>query len=200
MADIATALWLILWVGIGLRLYATLAELAVVGDSVTEAGTGLQDAGATIEDALSQIPLIGTGAGNVVGDAFDGVGSPLAQAGADLERLLLIVAAVLGLLLVAVALIPWLNRYIPWRHSRWQRLNAGDRAIHGGEAVRAGAVPDAELQRVLASRAMNRLEYADLLSHTPDPIGDFVAGRFDRLAAAELADSGLAPIEPPSGG
>jgi hypothetical protein len=168
--------------------------------SVEAAGTAFRNAGTTLAEALSQVPVIGEGAGNLVRGAFEGIGSPLVQAGTDLERLLLIIAALLGLLVAAVALIPWLNRYLPWRRNRWQRLRAGDQAINRGHAVRVGTIPDAELQRVLASRAMNRLEYADLLDHTPDPIGDFVAGRFDRLAAAELADSGLMPKAPSSGG
>jgi hypothetical protein len=47
------------------------------------------------------------------------------------------------------------------------------------------------LQRELATRAINRLSYPDLLEHTPDPFGDFAAGRFDRLVKAELASVGL---------
>ena len=112
-------------------------------------------------------------------------------AGADLERLLLIIAAVLGLLLVAVALIPWLNRYLPWRRQRWSELNAGDRVIRRSPAVRGAVVTDAEVQRVLATRALYRLDYADLLDQSPDPIGDFVGGRYDRLARAELESIGL---------
>jgi hypothetical protein len=190
-ADIATAVWVVVWVTLGIRLYGALANLAIVGTSLGDAGDGLRDAGATIENALTQIPLIGEGAGNVVGDAFDAVGSPLVEAGADLERLLLIIAAVLGLLLVAVALIPWLNRYIPWRRARWQRLNAGDRAIRQSAALRESRVSTADVQRVLATRALYRLEYADLLDKTPDPIGDFVEGRYALLASAELENVGL---------
>jgi hypothetical protein len=87
-ADIATIGWVVVWVTIGIRLYGTLANLATVGTSIGDAGDGLHNAGATIENALTQIPLIGEGAGNVVGDAFDAVGSPLVQVGSDLERLL----------------------------------------------------------------------------------------------------------------
>jgi hypothetical protein len=98
---------------------------------------------------------------------------------------------VLGLLLVAVALIPWLNRYLPWRRTRWQRLNAGDRAIRQSPALRESRVGVADVQRVLATRALYRLEYAELLDQTPDPIGDFVEGRYALLAKAELESVGL---------
>jgi hypothetical protein len=191
VADLATATWVAFWAYLGFRLWDALSQLAVVGTSIGDAGESFESAGSTLEGILSQVPLVGEGAGNLVGDAFRGIGGPLVDAGADLERLLLIIAAVLGLLLVAVALIPWLNRYVPWRRERWSELNAGDRAIRRSPAVQASEVADADLQRVLAARALYRLDYADLLDQTPDPIGDFVGGRYDRLARAELESIGL---------
>jgi hypothetical protein len=56
----------------------------------------------------------------------------------------------------------------------------------GSTPVRA-----AELDRLLASRALHRLEYAKLLEFTPDPFGDWTAGRLDRLVQAELESTGL---------
>jgi len=50
---------------------------------------------------------------------------------------------------------------------------------------------DDAMQRALAFRALNRLPYPELLEHTADPFGDFAAGRYDRLARAELASVGL---------
>jgi hypothetical protein len=191
VADVATLAWMFLWVSIGLQLYATLSQLSSVGVDIGETGVGLERAAATLRLAMSQVPLVGEGVGDLLGGALEGIGSPLVQAGTDLERLLLIIAAVLGLLLVAVFLIPWLLRYLPWRYARWERLNAGDRVIRRG----ARDVSAADLERVLAGRAINRMEYDDLLDYSPDPIGDFVAGRFDRLAAAELASAGLRPRE-----
>lgn len=191
VADLATALWVGFWAYFGIRLYDALSQLAVVGTSIGDAGEAFESAGGTLQGVLSQIPLVGEGAGNIVRDAFNGIGGPLVDAGADLERLLLIIAAVLGLLLVAVAVIPWLNRYLPWRRRRLGELNAADRAIRRSPAVRGSEVTDADLQRVLATRALNRLDYADLLDQSPDPIGDFVGGRYDRLARAELESVGL---------
>jgi hypothetical protein len=187
VADGATLVWILLWLFIGVQVYTGLAELASVGTSIGDAGAGFDSAGATLEGVLSQLPVVGPGVADLVGSAFDGVADPLVTAGADLEELLVTVAAVLALLVVAVALIPWLNRYLPWRRQRWQRLNAGDRAI------RHAIAPPPELERVLATRAISRLEYADLLAHTPDPIADFLAGRYDRLARAELTSAGLLP-------
>ena len=51
----------------------------------------------------------------------------------------------------------------------------------------------ATIERVLAMRAVTRLDYATLLEYTPDPLGDWAGGRHDRLARAELASVGLRP-------
>jgi hypothetical protein len=48
-----------------------------------------------------------------------------------------------------------------------------------------------ELDRLLASRALHRLEYAKLLEFTPDPFGDWAAGRLEGLVQAELESTGL---------
>ena len=162
-----------------------------MGTSIGDAGEGFESAGSSLEAILSQIPLVGEGAGNIVRDAFQGIGSPLVDAGADLERLLLIIASVLGLLLVAVAVVPWLNRYLPWRRRRLSELNAADRVIRQSASARTAEVADADVERVLATRALYRQDYEDLLEHTPDPIGDFIGGRYDRLAQAELESVGL---------
>jgi hypothetical protein len=113
------------------------------------------------------------------------------QFGTDLERLLIVVAALLGLLVVAVALAPWLNRYLPWRVARWRRLNAAARVIRRHRFAGAAPLEDAEVARILASRALHRLEYDELLEFTSDPFGDWVAGRHDRLVQAELDRVGL---------
>jgi hypothetical protein len=46
-------------------------------------------------------------------------------------------------------------------------------------------------EKFLAARAIYRLDYETLLDYSPDPFGDFAAGRHDRLARAELATVGL---------
>jgi hypothetical protein len=93
---------------------------------------------------------------------------------------------VLTLVLIFATLGPWLTRYLPWRLERLRRTRAGDRAIR-----RAPDVAPAALAEVLALRAVARLDYATLLDFTPDPLGDWAAGRHDRLARAELASVGL---------
>jgi hypothetical protein len=195
-ADIATLLWLTIWINFGVRLYGLLANLAESGRLVRDGGTGITDAGETIGSAIDGVPLIGEGAADGIRGALAAAGEPLIVFGTDLERLIIIIAAVLGALLVAVAIVPWLNRYLPWRIARWRRLNAASRVIRGSKH-RTEPIAEATLQSLLASRAVHRLEYDELLEFSPDPFGDWVAGRHDRLAMAELDRVGLRGVAPP---
>ena len=65
-------------------------------------------------------------------------------------------------------------------------MRAGHRAIR-----RAPSVNRERVEEVLAMRAVARLDYPTLLSYTPDRLGDWASGRYDRLARAELASVGL---------
>jgi hypothetical protein len=193
-ADIATLLWVSIWASLGIRLYGFLANLAGAGRFVREGGLGITNAGDTIGSALERVPVVGERVAGAVRGAFAGAGEPLITFGTDLERLLLIVSALLGLLLVAAAVVPWLNRYLPWRLAKWRRLNAASRAIR---RRRREPIRDTELERLLASRALHRLEYDELLESTPDPFGDWLAGRYGRLADAELDRVGLRAVAAP---
>lgn len=193
-ADVITLLWLTIWITMGVRLYGFLANLAAAGRFVREGGVGITDAGERIGSALEGVPLIGEGAATGVRGALSAAGAPFIAFGTDLERLLLVISALLGLLLIAAAVVPWLNRYLPWRIAKWRRLNAAVRAIRGSRRSRREPIADSALEELLASRAIHRLEYDELLEFTPDPFGDWLAGRHERLALAELDRVGLRAI------
>jgi hypothetical protein len=188
-ADVATWAWVFLWVTIGARIYLAIAGFAEAGRALARGGTSLQTAGADLGGQLSGIPLIGESIGSGTTGAFRTAGEPLIYVGSQLVELLLFIATLLAILVVAVALLPWLSRYLPWRAKRLADLRAANRASR--RAPRN--TPPAAIERLLASRALHRLSYPELLSETPDPLGDFVSGRYDRLARAELASVGLRP-------
>jgi hypothetical protein len=189
VADVATWTWVSLWVVLAFRLYSRLAEFAEVGRAIGRGGTNIQSAGGQIADSLGGLPFVGEQVRGLTRSAFGSAGEPFISVGGQLEQLLLMIAALLGILVLAVTLLPWLNRYLPWRARRLAELRAAHRAIY----LAPRAVPDADVQRLLASRAFHRLTYRELLAHSPDPIGDFAGGRHDRLARAELESVGLRP-------
>ena len=187
-ADLMTALWLAIWGLIAWRLFELLASFAEAGRLLRTGGDTMTQSGRDLGSALAGVPLVGEGLQNVAERAFAGAGVPLSGFGSDLEGFVLLIAAVISLLVLAVPLLPWLSRYVPWRRERLVRLRAGNRAISVAPKVASAAVDE-----VLALRAITRLEFGELLAFSSDPIGDWVTGRHDRLARAELASVGLRP-------
>lgn len=188
VADLATVLWLAFWGSIVWQLYRFLAGFAEAGRTIRGGGETMIQTGRDLSESLSGLPLVGSQVQDVTRDAFAGAGRPLTEFGTQLEQFILVVAVVLATLLALVTLVPWLTRYVPWRWERLRRVRAAHRAIRT-----ASDLGDADVERALAMRAVTRLDYANLLQFTPDPLGDWAGGRHDRLARAELASVGLRP-------
>jgi hypothetical protein len=188
VADLATLLWVVFWGNIVWQLFQFLAGFAEAGRTIRAGGQNMVQSGRDLGDSLAGLPLVGSQVRDLARNAFAGAGGPLSDFGTQLEQFIFIVAVVLALLLALVTLGPWLNRYLPWRWARLQRVRAAHRAIRT-----APDVGDDSIKRALAMRAFTRLDYSTLLEYTPDPFGDWVSGRHDRLARAELASVGLRP-------
>ncbi len=189
VADFATWGWVALWVVVADRLYTTIAAFAAIGRSLSEGGLHIEQAGDQLGGTLSGVPFIGEQARGLAVSAFGTAGQPFVYVGDQLQQLILLLAALLAIVVLAVTLVPWLFRYVPWRAKRLARLRAAHRAIR----VAPRDVSSSAVERLLASRALHRLTYGELLAASPDPFGDFASGRFDRLARAELASVGLRP-------
>ena len=191
VADIATLTWVAIWISIGVGLYRFLAQLAGAGRFISDSGNGLDGIGVRLAGALQGVPLVGKGAADGIRTGFSAAADPMIRFGGDLERLLILIAALLGLLLAAAALVPWLES-VPAVADR--RLAAPQRrsARHPETSVRA-VRPDrgGRARAHPRLRALHRLEYDELLEFAPDPFGDWVAGRHERLARAELDRVGL---------
>jgi len=188
VADLATLLWVVFWGNIVWQLFQFLAGFAEAGRTIRAGGQNMVQSGRDLGDSLAGLPLVGSQVRDLARNAFAGAGGPLSDFGTQLEQFIFIVAMVLAILLALVTLGPWLNRYLPWRWARLQRVRAAHRAIRT-----APDVGDDSIKRALAMRAFTRLDYSTLLEYTPDPFGDWVSGRHDRLARAELASVGLRP-------
>lgn len=187
IADLATWAWVAIWTVIGFRIHDAISAFAEAGRVLKSGGENIQGAGAQLGDSLNDVPLVGEGIDSLTTGAFETAGAPLIQAGQELESLLILIARLLALLVVGVMLVPWLARYVPWRAERLSTVRAAHRAIRRAPVH----VSDAMMQRALATRALNRLTYPELLEYTSDPFGDYAAGHYGRLAKAELASVGL---------
>ena len=186
-ADLSTWGWVALWSVVSFRIHATIAGFAEAGHALQQGGIAIHDAGGQVGGSLDGLPLVGAGAGDLVRRAFGAAGEPFVFVGGELFDLLILVARLLAILVLAVAVVPWLSRYVPWRAERLARLRAADAAIR-----RRPTGADAEsIDHLLASRAIHRLSWDELLADSRDPVGDFLAGRDKALARAELRSVGL---------
>jgi hypothetical protein len=188
VADLATLAWVVFWGGVVWQLFRFLVGFQDAGRTIRAGGETAIKSGRDLGDALAGMPLVGTQVHDLARDAGSGVGQPLSDFGTQLEEFIFVVALVLALLLALVTLVPWLYRYLPWRWARLQRVRAAHRAIRT-----AHDLGDADVARILALRAVTRLDYSTLLEYSADPLGDWAEGRHDRLARAELASVGLRP-------
>jgi len=187
-ADLATLAWVVFWGNIVWQLFQFLSSFAAAGRTIRSGGQAMAASGVDLGESLAGLPLVGSQVRDIARDALGAAGRPLSDFGTELEQFIFVVALVLALLLALVTLTPWLTRYIPWRWERLQRVRTAHRAIR-----KSPDVSDAQIERVLAMRAVTRLDYSGLLEYTPDPLGDWATGRHDRLARAELASVGLRP-------
>ena len=186
LADLTTILWVVFWSVVVWQLFQFLSGFAQAGRSVQAGGNTMIQSGRDLGESLAGLPLVGAQVRDITRDAFAGAGTPLSSFGTELERFIFVIAFVLAALLAIVTLVPWLSRYLPWRVGRLRRVRAAHQAIRTGTDL-----SDADTRRMLAMRAVSRLEYDDLLEYTPDPLGDWAAGRHEALARAELASQGL---------
>ncbi len=188
IADVATLLWVAFWGNVVWQLFQFLSSFAEAGRRVHGGGETMIQGGRDLGESLAGLPLVGSQARDVARNVFAGAGGPLSDFGTELEQFIFVVAIVLALLLALVTLAPWLYRYLPWRWGRVRSVRAAHRAIRTMPGM-----ADLSVERVLAMRAVTRLDYATLLEYSPDPLGDWTNGRLDRLARAELASEGLRP-------
>jgi hypothetical protein len=185
IADAATALWVIFWAAIAIQLYSVLSGIARAARLIHDGGVNLRAAGADIGANASGVPVVGPELSGVVRNSFTAAANPFVDFGTELETLGFVLAVVISLLVLAVPLVPWLFRYLPWRVARLRRVRAAHRV------TRSPSLPSGFAEKMLASRAVYGLDYQTLLDYSPDPFGDFAKGKYDRLAAAELATAGL---------
>ena len=188
IADLSTIVWVAFWGYLAWQLYEFLVGFAEAGRTIRTGGQGMIQSGVDLGDSLAGLPFVGPQLQGIARDAFGGAGRPLADFGTEIEQFIVVVAVVLALLLALVTLVPWLQRYIPWRWQRLRQMRAAHRAIRI-----APGTGNRKVEEVLAMRAVSRLDYSTLLEYTPDPLGDWSRGRHDRLARAELASVGLRP-------
>ena len=181
-AVVVAALGLFAWLGI--QVHDVVAELAVLGEGVQDAGTAVEGAFRRAADGVEGAPLVGGDIADGLREAGEGTGGNAAELGKAGEDGVHRMANLLGVLTFAIPAALLLFQTLPRRVAEVRRLTAAHRAL--GEA-------NGERRRLLAMRAAFSLPYGTLLRYTPDPLGDLAAERYEPLVRAAYEDAGLRP-------
>ena len=188
--DVVAVGLVVFFAWLGMRTYDVVDRLSVLGTGVVQAGTTVQDGFGSVADAVNGLPVIGDDLADALTGAGAGSGGQLVdlgQAGVDSVRRL---AWSLGLLVFALPTVLLLVAVLPRRIRQVRALTAASVVL---------ATPHcAEHRRLLAMRAAFGLPYGTLLRYTRDPLGDLAADRLDPLVRAALDDAGLRPRPGPA--
>lgn len=176
-------LWVLGWLLMGAIAGVQLWQLSHLSDTVVESGEALEAVGSGLE-ALSALPVIGDGPARLGHDVSE-TAVRVQERGATSRQNVRVLSVVLGLSIALIPTTPVLGLYIPFRRAQARE----ERAIRG-VITEAGA--DSAFEAFLAHRAVQRLPYDVLSQVTSDPWGDLKAGRYRRLANAELTRLGMA--------
>jgi hypothetical protein len=188
--DVLVVLWVLVWVRLAVAVHGATLALAVPGERMRDAGSGLagrlRDAGS----AVGSLPVVG----DQVASPFDGAGRAadrIADAGAAQVQAVHELAWWLGLVVGAAPVLLLLAVYVPLRWRFVREATAGQRYVESAAAASAG--PGRELD-LFALRALARQPLHRLARVSPDPARAWRDGDPDvvrALAELELRDSGL---------
>ena len=184
VGDVLLLLWVAVWIELARVVHRATLALAVPGEEIQSAGTGLagklRDAGSTV----GSVPLVG----DDVRVPFDGAGDAadrIASAGAAQVDAVHTLAFWLGLCVGAIPILIVLAVYLPLRWRFVRTATAGQRFVDSGS--------DLDL---FALRAMTNQPLHRLARISDDPVAAWRAGDaavVRDLAVLEMRDVGLAP-------
>jgi hypothetical protein len=191
LTDLAVLALLALFAWLGFKVHDAVAELAVLGRGVNEAGTAVQGGFDAAAASVEGIPVVGDEIAGAFTSAGAGTGGNVAALGERGEDAVSDLANLLGLVVFLVPALLALAIFLPPRVRQIRRLTAADRLVGRTDGQVTG-----ERRRFLAMRAAFSLPYTTLARYTSDPFGDLAAERYDALVAAALDDAGLRASAP----
>ena len=181
IGDALLLVWIVVWARIGLHLTDLVDRLGGPGRTIASAGTQLEGGLEGAAGGAGRVPVVGGALEGVFGDAA-GAGETLRDAGTTQAEVAHQVAVALGLAVAGLAIAVALIRYLPGRLQWIRDARSASALLVGANDLRVFAI------RAVANRPLHELRRV-----SPDPGADLAAGRFDRLAALELAELGLRP-------
>jgi hypothetical protein len=179
LLDGAVAVWVLVWLRVGVAVHDAVDQLAAPGRALERAGRDLSDGLGGAADRAGDVPLLGDELSDPLSSA-SGAGDALARAGALQQDAVGLLAVVLALVVAGLPVLVVLLRWLPARL-------AFAREHRAAVALRA----DVELW---ALRAALHRPLTELAGLGPDAVGRWRRGEpgaADALAALERRSVGL---------
>ena len=176
--DFTLLLWTIAWVWMGISVGREVRGLAELSDTAGRSGAAVAEVG----EVIAGLPLIGDQATNAAeGVATAGRDAVVAAEGARSSARR--VGTLLGVSIALIPTSPVLLLYVPGRIAMRRERRALRASLAAGRT--------ADLDRLLAERAVTHLPYRRLRRVTNDPGAALRRGDHSALADAELEWYGL---------
>lgn len=184
--DVVLAIWVALWIVLGIRVGDEMRGLADLSETVIRSGVAVTESAEAL-DSISNVPFVGGQVDEAISRARE-AGESARASGRSSERSVQNLSILLGLAIAIIPSLPIVGFYVPVRLSLVREAAAVRDAMAAGD--------DDQLAELLAGRAAHTLPYRRLAAVSADPIEDLRAGRYGPLAAAELERLGLAELIP----
>jgi hypothetical protein len=172
--DVAVAAWAVLWLALALAVVQSTRDVAKLGGTVSQTGAAVSQVGGIIND----IPLLPSDVSGASG-SVQAAGDSAQVSGAEGEDAANQLGIYLGIAIAVIPSVPIIGLYLPIRLTRVRERRVAKQALvlHGG---------DPKFQEFLARRAVEKLDYEDIMAVSAHPWDDMKQGRFTALATAEL--------------
>ena len=183
--DLLVVLWTVAWLALGIAVGSFVGRLGAVGDGMENTGRAIGRAGDAI-DQLSDVPLVGEGFATVAQE-IQGIGRETVQNGRSVEDDVDSLALLIGAGLALGPTLPILALWVPPRVSRERERHTLRKSLKSDDRVALA---------YLANRAVATRLFRELRKASDDPVADLAAGRYEALAALELAHHSLGSLRP----
>ncbi len=189
LVDAALIAWTVTWVVVGMAVAREVRGLTQLSSTVVSGGQVLRATGQEL-GALADLPFIGGQIGDVQRQLEDTADQAIAS-GRDSAGRVKSLSGLLGWCIALIPTVPLVALYTPLRVARIREVRAVRQLL-------AETGMDPVFEQFLARRAVEKLPYHRLRRVSADPWYDLAAGRYERLAAAELERLGLVPVPAPA--
>lgn len=183
--DTMCAVWVALWVLLGLATTYQILQLTDLADSTVQSGGALETAAEGLQ-SLGDVPIIG-GTTAELGAQVDATAKQIVESGEQTRSSVRALAILIGLAVAIGPSGPVLLFYVPLRRRRTREARDIRQALDDPGT-------HAAVLAYLAQRAVVNVPPADLLEVTSDPYTDLAEGRHVPLAEAELRRLGVPPV------